>query len=113
MANFFTISAISQKRHLELVNEKSDNYDSADAYDLSYQEKLLEGNGSVDSPFKIEVNIQNNGGKAFEGIIRLELAANGDADFYLPGFMYGTNRSGNLLHDTGSSDLMLCDKLEG
>ncbi len=52
MANFFTISAISQKRHLELVNEKSDDYDSADAYDLSYQEKLLEGDGSSDSPFK-------------------------------------------------------------
>ena len=44
MANMFSISAISQKRHLELVNEKSDNYDSADAYGLSYQEKLLEGN---------------------------------------------------------------------
>ena len=88
----FSISAISQERHLELVNEKSDNYDSADAYGLNYQEKLLEGNGSVDSPFKIEVRIQNNSDKTFEGIIRLELAANGDADFYLPGFMYGTNR---------------------
>lgn len=54
MANFFTISAISQKRHLELVNEKSDDYDSTDAYDLSYQEKLLEGDGSSDSPFKLE-----------------------------------------------------------
>lgn len=92
MANFFTISAVSQKRHLELVNKKSDNYDSAEAYGLSYQEKLLEGDGSSDSPFKIEVKIQNNGGKAFEGIIRLELAANGEAGFYLPGFMYGSNR---------------------
>ena len=92
MANMFSISAISQKRHLELVNEKSDNYDSADAYDLSYQEKLLEGNGTADSPFKTEASIQNNGGKAFDGIIRLELAANGEAGFYLPGFMYGSNR---------------------
>ena len=49
MIKFFSISAISQKRHLELVNEKSDNYDSADAYGLSYQEKHLEGNGSADS----------------------------------------------------------------
>ena len=98
MANFFTISAISQERHLELVNEKSDNYDSADAYGISYQEKILEGNGLVDSPFKIEVSIQNNSEKAFEGIIRLELAANGDAGFYLPGFMYGTNRDDRLSH---------------
>lgn len=41
MANFFTISAISQKRHLELVNEKSDDYDSADAYYLAIRKSFL------------------------------------------------------------------------
>ena len=92
MANFFIISAVSRTRHLELVNEKSDIYDSAEAYCLNYQEKMLEGNGSVDSPFKIEVSIQNKSDKAFEGIIHLELEAKGPADFYLPGFMYGSNR---------------------
>ena len=92
MAKFFIISAVSRTRHLELVNEKSDIYDSAEAYCLNYQEKMLEGNGSVDSPFKIEVSIQNKSDKAFEGIIHLELEAKGPADFYLPGFMYGSNR---------------------
>ena len=63
MVKFFIISAVSRKRHLELVNEKSDIYDSAEAYCLNYQEKMLEGNGSVDSPFKIEVSIQNKSDK--------------------------------------------------
>ena len=92
MVKFFIISAVSRTRHLELVNEKSDIYDSADAYGLSYQEKMLEGKGTADSPFKIEVSIQNKSDKAFEGIIHLELEAKGPADFYLPGFMYGSNR---------------------
>lgn len=92
MAKFFIISAVSKKRHLELVSEKSDIYDSAETYGLNYQEKFLEGNGTADSPFKIEVNIQNTSDKIFEGIIRLELEANGQANYYLPGFMYNTNR---------------------
>ena len=92
MDKFFIISAVSKRRHLELVSEKSDIYDSAEAHGLNYQEKVLEGEGTVDSPFKIEVSIQNSSGQIFEGIIRLELEANGPADFYLPGFMYGSNR---------------------
>ena len=92
MAEFFILTAVSKKRHLELVEEKSDVYDSAATYALSYQEKVLGGNGSSDSPFKIEVSVQNKSDKIFEGIIRLELESNGPADFYLPGFMYGSNR---------------------
>lgn len=92
MAEIFILTAVSKKRHLELVEEKSDVYDSAATYALSYQEKVLGGNGSSDSPFKIEVSVQNKSDKIFEGIIRLELESNGPADFYLPGFMYGSNR---------------------
>ena len=96
MTDFFKLSAVSKKRHLELVDEKSDIYDSPEVYGLNYQEKVLEGNGSSDSPYKIEVSIQNTGGKNFEGIMRLELKAASEtdskADFYLPGFMYGSNR---------------------
>ena len=96
MADFFKLSAVSKKRHLELVEEKSDIYDSPEVYGLNYQEKILGGNGSSASPYKIEVSIQNTSGKVFEGIMRLELEAasesDGKADFYLPGFMYGSNR---------------------
>lgn len=55
MVDFFKLSAVSKKRHLELVEEKSDIYDSPEVYGLNYQEKILEGNGSSASPYKIEV----------------------------------------------------------
>ena len=96
MVDFFKLSAVSKKRHLELVEEKSDIYDSPEVYGLNYQEKILGGNGSSASPYKIEVSIQNTSENVFEGIMRLELKAaseaDGKADFYLPGFMYGSNR---------------------
>ena len=46
MTDFFKLSAVSKKRYLELVDEKSDIYDSPEVYGLNYQEKILEGNGS-------------------------------------------------------------------
>ena len=69
MVDFFKLSAVSKKRHLELVEEKSDIYDSPEeVYGLNYQEKILGGNGSSASPYKIEVSIQNTSGIDFEGI---------------------------------------------
>ena len=102
MKDYFTLSAISKERHLELVAEKSDRYDKAEKYGITCSQKILEGDGTPDSPYKIEVSIKNTSADYFEGIIKLELtgeiedvSADGTpvkTGFYLPGFMYGTNR---------------------
>ena len=41
MTDFFKLSAVSKKRHLELVEEKSDIYDSPEVYGLNYQEMIV------------------------------------------------------------------------
>ena len=92
--NYFTVKAISKEQHQELIKQKSDSYDSTQKYNLLYSEKLLQGDGTPTNPYKIEASIQNVSEQIFEGIIRLELTAETTQipSFYLPGFMYGTNR---------------------
>ena len=96
MAEYFRLSAVSLERHHELVEQKSDSYDSADTYGFSYSEKIIDGEGTPNSPYRLVVSLENNTDKTFEGIIKLELAAPDSANpeavsYYLPGFMYGTN----------------------
>ena len=98
MSDYFTLTAISKDRHIDLVTKHSDLYDFPELYELSYSEKKLEGNGSANSPYRLVVSVQNNSEKPFEGIIKLELGTaatpsvpSEDISFYLPGFMYGTN----------------------
>ena len=96
MADYFKLSAVSLERHQKLVEQKSDSYDSADTYGLSYCEKVLDGEGTANSPYRLLVSIQNDTDKTFEGIIKLDLKAPDsispeDISYYLPGFIYGTN----------------------
>ena len=54
---------------------------------------VLKGNGSADSPLLHEVTIRNDGDTSWSGIIRLDLSFEAVSPrFFMPGFLYGTNR---------------------
>ena len=62
----------------------------------------LQGDGSADSPLLHEVTIRNDGEISWNGIIRLDLSFDAlSPRFFMPGFMYGTNR-GDAPLQTGS-----------
>ena len=98
----FSVRAVDVARHLEIVKEHSCDYDEAGVYGLSVEQKFVEGDGSLDSPYKVQVSVKNESGHDFEGIVLLALGSDGaagaecpagsDSRFYLPGFMYGSNR---------------------
>lgn len=68
---------------------------------LSAETKILKGDGSASSPWLQEIRICAE--KAFEGVIRIAFSVEGAAPrFFLPGFMYGTNR--------GESPLVVASK---
>ena len=51
------------------------------------------GSGAAGDPWVCRVRVQNRGGEAFLGVVRLCLPfESADPRFFLPGFMYGTNR---------------------
>ena len=89
----FFVRAVDVERHLKIVREHSCDYDDAVAYGLSLSQTLVSGDGSLDSPYRIHVALKNDGICDFEGIVLLCLKGNpSESRFYLPGFMYGTNR---------------------
>lgn len=72
---------------------QTENYTPLSEHGLQAEVSVLEGDGTPDAPKKISVSIQNMQDKAWEGVIVTELLANKKApEFFLPGFMYGSNR---------------------
>ena len=64
--------------------------------------RVLEGDGSPDSPLLHEVTVRNDGETSWSGIIRLDLSFDAvAARFFMPGFLYGSNR-GEAPLQTGS-----------
>ena len=53
----------------------------------------LEGNGSAGFPFLRQVTIRNEGNTAWSGVIKLDLSFDAVSPrFWMPGYLYGTNR---------------------
>lgn len=51
------------------------------------------GGGSSDDPYQVYIRIKNTGSTPWKGVIRISLPVDAPAPrFFLPGFMYGTNR---------------------
>lgn len=58
------------------------------------------GDGSLETPFHLELTLSNVSDSVFQGVVQIELPASGKdsahfptaPEFFLPGFMYGTNR---------------------
>ena len=60
---------------------------------LSAEQAPVSGRGAADDPWIYRISIQNTGAEAFLGVVRLSLAVEvASPRFFLPGFMYGTNR---------------------
>ena len=77
-------------------------YLSPEAHHLAVTCTVREGDGSADSPILHEVSVRNEGDAAWSGVIRLALSFEADNPrFFLPGFLYGTNR-GEAPLNTGS-----------
>ena len=55
--------------------------------------RVLRGDGSAEDPVVHEVTVRNDGDTAWNGILRLDLSFEAESPrFFLPGFLYGTNR---------------------
>jgi len=55
--------------------------------------RTLAGDGSADDPWVREITLQNANHEAWRGVVRITLRAEVSGPrFFLPGFMYGTNR---------------------
>ena len=53
----------------------------------------VSGSGAADDPRILQIHIENPGGAPWAGVLRLGLPFEADAPrFFLPGFIYGTNR---------------------
>ena len=51
------------------------------------------GSGAADDPYRYEVEVRNSGSRAWAGVIRADLSFGADDPrFFLPSFLYGTNR---------------------
>lgn len=60
---------------------------------LFVKQEIKRGNGTIQEPYCLEMTVRNPGEREWEGVIRAELRAAGEEPrFFLPGFMYGTNR---------------------
>ena len=57
---------------------------------LAARVKSLHGEGTGDAPYALEVTITAL--EDFEGVIRMALPVAKEPRFFLPGYMYGTNR---------------------
>ena len=52
-----------------------------------------QGDGSSGSPYQVCIRIKNTGSSLWRGVIRISLSVDASGPrFFLPGFMYGTNR---------------------
>ena len=77
-------------------------YTAPETHNLSVGCTALKGDGSADSPFLHEVTIRNEGGVSWNGVIRMDLSFDAVSPrFFMPGFLYGTNR-GDAPLQTGS-----------
>ena len=55
--------------------------------------RVLSGSGAADDPWRCRVRVANEAGAPWAGVVRLELPVDpASPRFFLPGFMYGTNR---------------------
>ena len=77
-------------------------YTAPEVQHLAVGCRILEGDGSAEAPLLHEVTVRNDGDTAWSGVIRLDLSFDADSPrFFMPGFLYGTNR-GDAPLQTGS-----------
>ena len=72
---------------------RDESYRPLVAQDLSIHTEQTGGTGVPDDPYQLRITVRNTGENAWHGILRLDVSfASELSGFFLPGFMYGTNR---------------------
>ncbi len=60
---------------------------------LTVRDSVCGGSGAADAPILHEITVRNDGDHAWQGVFRLSLSLDAVSPrFFLPGFLYGTNR---------------------
>lgn len=75
------------------IKQETEAYLPLHTQNLLPSYECIDGNGSPEFPYRVQVRIKNQGRNPWLGVIQIEypMEINTPA-FYLPGFMYGTNR---------------------
>lgn len=63
-----------------------------DGQRLSAGSIVEKGTGMPHDPWQLKVSVRNEGDRLWQGVIRMALPVADEARYFLPGFMYGTNR---------------------
>ena len=71
---------------------EAEDYLALTSQGLRGEAACLEGDGSARRPWKVRITITNEAAQPWQGVIRMTMPVAEDARFFLPGFMYGTNR---------------------
>ena len=73
--------------------QEDEDYLSLEKQNLCAEWEQTGGEGNPQSPYKVKIRIQNQAEQPWEGVILTELLAEKrNPAFFLPGFMYGSNR---------------------
>lgn len=73
--------------------DSSGRYIPAAEAGLAAEQETEGGRGTLQEPYEIRVTVKNPAPDNWEGVIRIQLSVPGENHrFFLPGFMYGTNR---------------------
>lgn len=75
------------------IKQNTEDYVSLADYQLESFQEWTEGDGSPQKPYRVHVRICNSNKESWKGVLHIELPVKKQSPaFFLPGFMYGTNR---------------------
>ena len=96
----FSARSINQSHPSSSADLLSPGYCDLSREGLQMNVTRRNGDGSLEAPFHLELTLSNVSDSVFQGVVQIELPASGKdsahfptaPEFFLPGFMYGTNR---------------------
>ena len=75
------------------VRGQDETYRPLTMQDLSVQTEKIMGSGAANDPYRLHVTVRNISEEAWHGILKLDVFfSSKEPKFFLPGFLYGTNR---------------------
>lgn len=81
------------KFRYQASHETSLNFKNSSKMNLMEKASVISGNGTPSDPFRCELELKNNSGQIWSGIVLIKLVGDyDDARFFLPGFLYGKNQ---------------------
>ena len=75
------------------VRGQDETYRPLTMQNLSVQAEKIMGSGAANDPYRLHVTVRNTSEEAWHGILKLDVFfSSKEPKFFLPGFLYGTNR---------------------